>query len=80
MKQKNRKKRVVKDFGFVKYFSIDASPHTHFDAVRGVFTYFAKNIKKIDSRKFLWSGKGTYIKAKHGELRHPLDKSTPIYK
>lgn len=58
-----------KDYSFVKFFHPEKSPHTIFDFKKGIFDYVAKH-KKIHGH-VAWDSirKGTYIFAKHGELK-----------
>jgi len=57
------------DYSFSKFFHPEKSPHTIFDPIKGVFTYYPKNPKKMG--RVVWDSlrKGTYIRAKHGELK-----------
>lgn len=60
--------KPTKDFSFAKFFNPSKSPHTHFDEIKGEFTYVAKN-RKFHG-KVVWPSrsKGTHTKKDNGVL------------
>jgi len=61
--------KARKDYSFAKFFHPEKSPHTMFNPINGVFTYVAKH--KKHTGHVVWDSmrKGTYVFAKHGELK-----------
>jgi hypothetical protein len=58
-----------KDYSFAKFFHPEKSPHTIFNPVKGVFDYVAIHQKRMGHVVWDSAKKGTYIFAKHGELK-----------
>ena len=58
---------MAKDTSYARFFHPEKSPHTIFHPLKG-FLYFPKHIKRRG--RLVWDSltKGTYIRAKHGEL------------
>ncbi len=61
--------KTKKDYSFAKFFHPEKSPRTIFDPKKGIFVYYAKHAKRAGH--IVWDSikKGTYIRAKHGELK-----------
>jgi hypothetical protein len=63
---------MAKDTSFNRYLNQSKSPHTQINPITGVYDRIAKHRKYMG--RVVWDSmrKGTYIRAKHGEL--PLSK------
>lgn len=62
---------MSKDVGFRRFFNPYKSPKTQFNPLTGVYDYYPKHEHEKRRGKFVWgsSRKGTYVRAKHGELK-----------
>lgn len=60
---------MSKDVSFRRFFNPDKSPRTQFNYEKGIYDYFPKHSKKRG--RMVWNSyqKGTYVRAKHGELK-----------
>jgi len=60
---------MTKDYSFGRFFHPEKSPHTIFDPIKEAFSYYPKHPKRRG--RVVWDSlkKGTYIRAKHGELK-----------
>ena len=63
----NKAKRV-RDFSFFRYFNPHKSPHTQINPITRAYDYYPKhpNVRGV----VVWNStqRGTYVRAKHGEL------------
>ena len=62
---------MSKDVGFRRFFNPDKSPKTQINPSTGVYDYYPKHEHEKHRGKIVWdsSRKGTYVRAKHGELK-----------
>ena len=65
---KNSKPRARKDFSFFRYFNTTKSPHTQINPIIRTYDYYPKHAKPAGV--VVWGSglRGTYVRAKHGEL------------
>ena len=63
-----KKAKRVRDFSFFRYFNTDKSVHTQINPITRTYDYYPKhpNVRGV----VVWSSaqRGTYVRAKHGEL------------
>lgn len=62
---------MSKDLSFRRFFNPEKSPKTQINPLKGVYDYYPKHEHEKHRGKLVWDSnrKGTYVRAKHGELK-----------
>ena len=65
---KTSKPKARGNFSFFRYFDTTKSPRTQINPITRAYEYYPKNAKRQGVVVWTPSMRGTYVRAKHGEL------------